>query len=153
MSLLTPETLGDLLAEYDFGNGCLTRVRIDDPFAAGQAQARLVVDARDREHGWPWVPVEFTLAGLRDYRLEHGKGFSGMLYFDPVVSRFTDDTHGELIYLDFDPVDGPGQYEPVDATDVVGRSQCYFAAERCTWRPLPPAASPRLAAGMPRNGD
>lgn len=149
MSLLTPETLGDLLAEYDFDNGCVTRVSLDDPFTPGGASARIVVDARDREHGWPWTPVEFRLTGLRDYRVEHGKGFSGMLYFDPVVARFSDETHGELLYLDFDPVDGPGQYEPVDAVDVVGRSQCFFAAEHMSWRVLAPEASPRLAAAGP----
>jgi len=144
MSMLTPDSLGDLLGLFDFGNGCVTRVHIDDPFTPGGATARVLVDARDREHGWPWIPVEFTLTGLRDYRIEHGKGFSGMLYFDPVLSRFTDETYGDLFYLDFDPVDGPGAYEPVDAGDVVGRSQCFFAAERCTWRALTPAESPRL---------
>lgn len=149
MPLLTPETLGDLLAEYDFENGCITHVSIDDPFTPGGAVARVVVDARDREHGWPWTPVEFRLSGLRDYRIEHGKGFSGMLYFDPVVSRFADTAHGELLYLDLDPVDGPSQYEPVDAVDIVGRSQCFFAAERMTWEVLPVDASPRLAGGQP----
>ncbi|MGR7000240.1 hypothetical protein ACU686_22860 [Yinghuangia aomiensis] len=132
----------------DFENGCITHVSIDDPFTPGGAVARVVVDARDREHGWPWTPVEFRLSGLRDYRIEHGKGFSGMLYFDPVVSRFADTAHGELLYLDLDPVDGPSQYEPVDAVDVVGRSQC-FLRRRADHLGGPPGRSKPAARGRP----
>ncbi|MGR6997156.1 hypothetical protein ACU686_01945 [Yinghuangia aomiensis] len=145
---------------HDFENGCITHAEqsIDDPFDAGRRRnacsAALLVEGRraTSEHsGWePWTPVEFRSVRSAIYRIVTTAVEPGnALFLGPRRGPASPTRRTASCSISTSTCVGPSCMYAAGAVDVVGRPQCFFAAERITWEVLPVGSAPAARGGQP----
>ncbi|MER7750762.1 hypothetical protein [Kitasatospora sp. NPDC097643] len=132
---LTDSGIAALLARYEFGDGCLRRVVLDQeygPQTRGRVVRLVIEAARVTDEVLRWEPVCLDLFDVRQFRIDESVGFSWRLFDQPQFTRFDGRLQVDLCAERF------GSLSPSSAAEVFEGSELVFEAAGGSWSVLHP---------------